>query len=176
MIKQRDGYHQKWDTDKNETMDRFYQDYPQFEKYGYPPAEGFSWLWYYAMQHLGDAESREESEAMRHKMLQRQQMSKQMAQFFPSMHTLLAFNELAETSLSHHMDFLEALNDFHENTRLYFYPKVFSESASDEVDWEQFKPEFYTLEGPSIALLKPITPLLLGMVLFLVLSVFSFRR
>ena len=176
MIKQRDGYHQKWDTDKNETMDRFYQDYPQFEKYGYPPAEGFSWLWYYAMQHLGDAESRDESEAMRHKMLQRQQMSKQLAQFFPSMHTLLAFNELAETSLSHHMDFLQALNDFHENTRLYFYPKVFSESASDDVAWEQFKPEFYKLEGPSIALLTPITPLLLGMVLFLVLSVFGFRR
>ena len=176
MIKQRDGYHQKWDTNKKETMEHFYQIYPQFEKYGYPPEEGFSWLWYYAMQHLGDAESRDESEAMRNKMLQRQKMSQQIAQFFPSMHTLLAFNELAETSLSHHMNFLQAINDFHENTRLYFYPKVFSESASDEVDWEQFKPEYYKLEGQSIGLLKHIGPLFLGVVFFLVLSVLGYQR
>ena len=176
MIKQRDGYHQKWDTNKRETMEQFYESYPQFEKYGYPPEEGFSWLWYYAMQHLGDAESREESEAMRNKMIQRQTMSRQIAQFFPSMHTLLAFNELAETSLSHHMNFLQALNDFHEDTRLYFYPKVFSESASDEVDWAQFQPEFYASEDSSVKLLSHVAPLLLGVVIFLMLAGLGYRK
>ena len=138
--------------------------------------KGFSWLWYYAMQHLGDAESRDESEAMHNKMLQRQKMSRQIAQFFPPMHTLLAFNDLAETSLSHHMDFLQAINTFHENTRLYFYPKIFTESASAEVDWEQFKPEYYNLENQSIELLKNIGPLFLGVVFFLVLSFIGYQR
>ena len=157
-------------------MEAFYRDYPQFEQYGFPPESGFSWLWYYAMQHLGDAESREESEAMYHKMLQRQQMSSQVAQFFPSMHTLLAFNELAETSLSHHMNFLQATNDFHENTRLYFYPKVFSESTSDAIDWNQFKPEFYEPENHSIGWLRLMLPLFLGGVIFLGLAVLGYRR
>ena len=176
MIKQRDGYHQKWDTNKEETMKSFYQSYPQFESYGYPPEEGFSWLWYYAMQHLGDAESRDESESMRNKMMQRQKISRQIAQFFPSMHTLLTFNDLAETSLAHHMDFLQAINDFHEDTRLYFYPRVFSESASDEVAWEQFKPGYHKTEDQSIELLKNIGPLLLGVLLFIFLSVLAYRR
>ena len=176
MIKQRDGYHQKWDTNKKETMESFYKDYPQFAKYGFPPEEGFSWLWYYAMQHLGDAESREDSEAMQHKITQRQKMSKQVAQFLPSMHTLLTFNELAETSLSHHMNFLQATNDFHENTRLYFYPRIFSESSSEEVDWAQFKPEFYEPEDSPISLFKSIGPLCLGMLIFLGLAGLGYQR
>ena len=65
MIKQRDGYHQKWDTNKRETLVKFYARYPQFESYGFPPEEGFNWMWYYAMQHLGDEESSEESLMMR---------------------------------------------------------------------------------------------------------------
>ena len=29
-IAQRDGYHVKWDTDKKETIEKFYKHYPQF--------------------------------------------------------------------------------------------------------------------------------------------------
>ena len=176
IIKQRDGYHQKWDTDKKATMDKFYERYPQFKAYGYPPEEGFSWLWYYAMQHLGDEESRDESKAMRNKILQRQKMSSQVAQFFPSMHALLAFNDLAKTGLSHHLNFLQYTNDFHENTRLYFYPKIFSQSTSDEVAWEQFKPEFYRPDEQPAGLSKSIFPLLLGIAVFLLLSGIGYQR
>ncbi len=176
MIKQRDGYHQKWDTNKKETMEHFYEVYPQFEKYGNPPENEFSWLWYYAMQHLGDEESRDESEAMQHKIAQRQKMSRQIAQLLPSMHTLLAFNDLAGTSLSNHIHFLQYTNSFHENTRLYFYPKIFSASASEEVDWEQFTPEFYDPEDQSFEWLKSIAPLLLGVVIFLALSVLGYQK
>ncbi len=48
-VKQRKGYHEKWDLDKKSTMDRFYAHYPQFNEYTLPDKE-FSWLWYYAMQ------------------------------------------------------------------------------------------------------------------------------
>jgi len=56
-IAQRDGYHTKWDTDKLATIEKFYKHYPQFKKYGYP-TDGFNWLWYYAMQQMGDDESK----------------------------------------------------------------------------------------------------------------------
>lgn len=32
MVKQRDGYHEKWDLEKSVTMDKFYAHYPQFRK------------------------------------------------------------------------------------------------------------------------------------------------
>lgn len=67
IIKERDSYHEKWDTDKKETLEKFYQHYPQLRKYGFK-TEGFSWLWYYAMQQSGDDDSKEEREQMYNKI------------------------------------------------------------------------------------------------------------
>ncbi|PTB92040.1 ABC transporter permease, partial [Marivirga lumbricoides] len=129
MIKQRDGYHEKWDTDKRATLEKFYSSYPQLEKFGYPTDDGFNWHWYYAMQHLGDEESRVESASMENKMIERASVSSSWAQFIPSMHTQMSFNEIAGTNLQNHMSFLKEISRFHEETRLYFYPKLFSEAS-----------------------------------------------
>ena len=71
-IAQRDGYHAKWDTEKRPTIQKFYDHYPQFEKYGYP-TDGFNWLWYYAMQQMGDDDSKDEQKSMNAKIEQREQ-------------------------------------------------------------------------------------------------------
>lgn len=176
MIKQRDGYHQKWDTNKRDTMEKFYGRYPQFKEYGYPPEEGFSWLWYYAMQHLGDEESREESAAMEAKIMQRAHLSRQWAKFIPSMHTQLAFNDIAGTGLADHLKFLRHTNTFHENTRLYFYPKIFSEATAEEINWDQFKPAYYKDEKRSFDWWRSLMPLCAGVVLFIGLSGVSLRN
>lgn len=142
MIEQRDGYHKKWDSDRNETMKDFYTHYPQFESYGMPGEEEFSWLWYYAMQQMGDDEAQEESKAMRSKLLQREQASRNIAWIIPTMHLQLAFNNLAGTGSSDHLDFLDQTTAFHEQTRLYFYPKIFENAPVLEENWGRFKPEF----------------------------------
>ncbi len=165
VIKQRDGYHQKWDTNKRETMEKFYAGYPQLETYGYPPEEGFSWSWYYAMQHLGDAESAEQSEMMRSRILQREETSRAWARFVPTMHTQLAFNDVAGTSLTDHMDFLEETRSFHERIRMHFYPKIFTDSNVSEVIWEQFEPEYLPVENPT-GLGSTLLPLLIATLIF----------
>lgn len=143
MISQRDGYHEKWDMDKTQTIESFYQHYPQFRKYGYKnPNKGFNWLWYYAMQQMGDDDSRKDSKAFRDKILQREAASMKVARFVPTMYAQLAFNQLAGTSLSNYLAFLDETTRFHERTRLFFYPRVFSDATVAEVDWTQFKPEY----------------------------------
>ncbi len=176
MIQQRDAYHQKWDTNKRETMDKFYKSYPQFEMYGYPSEQGFSWLWYYAMQHLGDAESSDESQAMRDKIIQRQETSSRLGRLFPPMHVLLTLNDLAETSLTHHLDFLQYMNEFHEYTRLYFYSKIFSQATATDVDWSQFKPTFYTSKSESIKWFESLMPLVLLILLFVGLGTLGYSQ
>ncbi len=141
-IKQRDEYHKRWDTDKQETMDKFYKHYPQFSKYDVKK-EGFSWLWYYAMQQMGDDESRLEREALYAKIKSRENLSRKWAQFFPPLQIQLSMNEIAQVSLSHHLKFLEATTQFHEGVRLDFYPKIFENQKATSVTWEQFKPSFY---------------------------------
>lgn len=142
MIKQRDGYHKRWDTDRNETVKSFYAHYPQFAKYGMPPEEGSNWLWYYAMQQMGDDESLEESTAMRTKLIQREKASQTIAYAIPTMHMQLAFNRLAGTGSSDHLAFLDKTDVFHERMRLYFYPKIFENAAVFDENWEEFQPEF----------------------------------
>lgn len=156
MVKQRNSYHEKWDIDKKITMDKFYAHYPQFEKYGLPE-ESFNWLWYYAMQQMGDDESITESKAMRAKILQREAASRSIAVAVPTMHTQLVFNYIAKTSLSDHMNLLDKTSAFHERMRLHFYPKIFENASVKSEDWSGFKPE-YISENNNLNWLTTVLP------------------
>lgn len=141
-IKQRDGYHKKWDTDKAETVRRFNDCYPQYEKYQVSDS-GFTWHWYYAMQHMGDIESAKEQQAMLAKVRQREALSNKIADFLPPVKMQLAMGELARTDLSSYLNFLDETSAFHERRRLEFYEHIFVDAPSNVVDWSKYKPEFY---------------------------------
>lgn len=173
MVKQRDGYHEKWDMEKELTMNKFLAHYPQYKKYALPE-ENFSWLWYYAMQQMGDDESREQSEAMRKKIIQREAASSSIALFMPAMHTQLLFHDLARSSLNNHLKFLDQTHAFHEKMRLHFYPKIFENEPVNNVDWEQFKPEYFS-EQSDVDWPKAIFPLLGFIVAFSILSMINFK-
>lgn len=143
LIKQRDGYHKQWDMDRKGTMERFYSHYPQFRHYGVPQGE-FSYAWYYAMQQMGDDESREESRAMHEKIMMREKISRKLAMVNPAMHTQMVFNDLAGTGLQDHLDFLEQTAAFHEKMRLYFYPRIFGNAPVAGEEWDSFQPEYGT--------------------------------
>lgn len=175
MIKQRDGYHEKWDTNKKEAMVKFYEEYPQFASYGFPPEEGFHWGWYFAIQHLGDQESRKDSQEMQDKIFQREEISRSWAKFIPSMHTQLALNGFAKTGLVDHMKFVSHTNKFHEDIRLYFYPLIFTNAAPADVNWAQFEPSYFSPAKP-IKWLSSLGPLLMSILVFSVLIIVQIRK
>ena len=159
-IAQRDGYHVKWDTDKRKTIEKFYQHYPQFQSYGYP-TEGFNWLWYYAMQQMGDDDSNAQQLALAKKIRLRENISASISSWIPNLHLQLTLNQLAGTSMQQHMDYLKATEAFHERLRLFFYPKVFEQLYADTINWAQFKPVFHKAEVPASSLQRCL-PLLLS--------------
>lgn len=165
-IKQRDEYHTRWDTDKQETMNMFYDHYPQFSKYELQE-EGFSWLWYYAMQQLGDDNSIEERNKLYNNIKSRETLSKTLAQYIPPMQVQLSMNDIAKTSLSHHIDFLTASTDFHEDLRLQFYSKIFDNKTASSVEWDTMKPKYFQVHSKTsiiyqILSLIILTSLLVG--------------
>ena len=174
MVKQREGYHEKWDMDKKTTMDKFYTHYPQFKKYGVPQ-ETFTWTWYYAMQQMGDDESLKERMAMRAKIKQRENASRWLATAIPTMHTQLLFNDIARTSLSSHLQLLDQTTEFHERLRLYFYPKIFENAPVKSEDWKKFKPE-YTRAENNINIMFALLPLFLLTFGLASWGVFNFRK
>lgn len=142
MIKQRDSYHTKWDSNKRPTLSRFYQIYPKFESYGYPPEQGFNWLWYYAMQHMGDDESKLESQRIEKQIQAREIQSKQLAYFLPTVHTQLGLNTIAQTDMSSYLWFQQKSEAYHEELRMQFYPLIFDNRSVKKMDWTRYNRSF----------------------------------
>lgn len=166
-IRQRDEYHKRWDTNKKETMDAFYALYPQLAHYSDVSETGFSWRWYYAMQHMGDAQAQGERAAMMQKIHDREALSRRLAMWLPPVRMQLSMNALAHTDLDSHIDFLDATALFHEALRLEMYPKIFEDLPATEIDWTRYRPQWHTPKSR-----EPLAPMLLGTVVLTLLLTF----
>jgi ABC-2 type transport system permease protein len=159
VVDSRDGYHTQWDKPKLATLQKFYEHYPQFSNFKLPEGD-FNYLWYYAMQQMGDDESASASNQLQQKLRQREAFSGTLGTLFPSIHTSLTMNDLSKSGLKNQLNFQEELVKFHEKKRLYFYPKIFSESPVLSENWKAFPLEYYT-EKLEIDWAKILLPLLI---------------
>lgn len=161
VLESRDGYHNKWDEPKEPTIQKFKAHYPQFSKYEHPEGKDFGWFWYYAMQQMGDDEAAESNLAMKDKLQKRDQISRTIAYFFPSLHTQFSLNSLSQSDMSNYLNFLDQLEAFHEEKRLYFYPKIFEDKPIEEENWAQFTVE-YAEDDRGIEWFRMLLKLVLG--------------
>jgi ABC-2 type transport system permease protein len=134
-VKQREGYHQKWDKAKSETMQKFYAKYPQFKDIPIPE-DKFSWGWYYAAQLMGDLESGDTTANYMRKLKLRDEWTQKVALILPTVNAQLSFNRLSNNDLQSHLDYLESVRQHHTNVREYFYPFIFRNAKVEEVDWQ----------------------------------------
>lgn len=174
-LKQRDGYHQKWDIDKAITMRGFYKHYPQFEKFGVPEGKAFSWLWYYAMQQMGDDDASAASAELYNKLWKRNAVTKTLAAFVPGLHTQQAMNDLSRSGLQNQLLFLDSTARFHEKMRLYFYPKIFSSQPVNDENWSVFKVNYF-VETTKTAWSWLLLPILVFIAVIYPATVFNFKR
>jgi ABC-2 type transport system permease protein len=141
MLKQRDGYHKKWDIPKDSTMQLFFKEYPQYSSYQWKE-KGFDWLWYYAMQHMGDADARADKDVFMLKLRQREEVSKQFSYWLPTLYTQQLNTQLAKTNLQNHLQFLDSSAAYHEKLRLAFYPRIFTAASVLKEDWTKQVSQF----------------------------------
>ncbi|MEO8253876.1 MAG: DUF3526 domain-containing protein [Flavobacterium sp.] len=173
-LKQRNAFHEKWDMDKKVTVDKFYAHYPQFKNYPLPN-EDFSWLWYYAMQQMGDDESAIQSKELETKLELRNQSSQFIGLFIPTLHTQIQLNEIVKSDLGNQLLFIKKTKDFHEKMRLYFYPKIFNNEAVEQQNWSKFKVEtFEAISKPNFV--KAFLPLLLFNLILIILGCLNFKK
>ena len=173
-IDSRDGYHTKWDLPKEPTIKKFKEIYPAYEEYSHPEDASFSWLWYYAMQHLGDEESQEARQAMKEKLRKRNELTKRIGYFVPSIHTQLSMNAACRTDMANYLKYMEALESFHEKLRLSFYPEVFEATPIKDQTWSDYRLTYFT-DRRDISLFL-FLPLFLISFILLALSQLSLRR
>ena len=148
VLESRDGYHNKWDEPKEPTVTKFHQHYPQFKAYKHPEGKDYSWLWYYAMQQMGDDDAAAVSKEFQEKLLQRNQFAANIGLFVPSIHTQLNLNSIGKSDLGNHLSFLKSLEHFHEKKRLYYYPKIFKDVSVQEENWKNITLAYFDEKIP----------------------------
>lgn len=175
VLESRDGYHNKWDEPKEPTVAKFHQHYPQFIQYKHPEGKDYSWLWYYAMQQMGDDEAASDSRAFKEKLQKRNTFSQIAGLFFPTIHTQLSLNALSLSDMDNHLHFIEKLEEFHEQKRLHFYPKIFTDADVSSEDWGGFSLVYFK-EKASIDWIKIFFPVLIISALCVFLAKVNFRK
>ena len=73
------------------------------------------------------------------------------------------------------MAYLDETRAFHENLRLFFYPKIFEEQAADTINWNQFTPELHQ-NNEELKTTKVLLPLLLAIGFIIFISIPLTRR
>ncbi|WP_326982672.1 DUF3526 domain-containing protein [Chryseobacterium sp. MYb264] len=175
VMQQREGYHNKWDEAKQPTMQKFYKAYPQFSSVKVEENDTFTWTWYYAMQHMGDLEASLSSEQYAEKMKKRNRAAEILGYLLPNIHTQLIESQLAVTDMDNQLAYSSALQKFHEEKRLSFYPLIFSSKNADAVNWNlQNVKHFKGREN--ISLLNTFLPYAILIMILIILSQNKFRK
>lgn len=175
FMRQRDGYHNKWDEPRAPTMEKFYKIYPQYRKYTVTETEDFSWTWYYAMQQLGDTEAKPAAEKYAAQMQKQQQIVEILGFFLPNIHTLTSTGILAKSDITNQLAFGKALEKFHEDKRLSVYSLIFEKKPSSAVNWDAYKVEYFS-QKDDFSSAKILIPHLLFIILLLVLSQINYKK
>jgi ABC-2 type transport system permease protein len=165
FLKQRDGYHTQWDKIKDSAIQKFLNHYPAYKNYEWTKPS-FNYLWFYAIQQLGDDEARKDSKAMQRKLRQRGMVSARAGLLSPVMHTQLQFTHIANTGLPQHLQYLDSTAVFHERLRRYFYPKIFGDSAVANENWGKHVPAYFNINTTIKWLPLSLPFLLMALILY----------
>ena len=175
VLESRDGYHTQWDKPKEPVIQKFHQRYPQFSQFNHPEGADYSVLWYYAMQQMGDDESRQQADALKDKLNKRDEIASTVGLFVPTIHTQLALNSLSQSDMRNYLNFNDKLADFHEQKKLYFFPKMFSNVPVSQENWKLFPLEYFQ-DKVKVQWLNGLLPLLLISVFCLLWAQRNFIR
>ncbi|MBI9055748.1 MAG: DUF3526 domain-containing protein [Bacteroidales bacterium] len=175
VLDNREGVHNKWDKDRETTINQFKELYPQFNRYKHPKNAPFSWLWFYASQEIGDVEAQTSAIKLMEKLQQRDTFSHYVGMLFPTIHTQLSLNSISLSDSKNFLNYIVELEQFHKQKRLYFYPKIFTNSSALEEDWHSF-PVATFQDKVDINWLRIIIPFLLIIGLCLIFSETNFSK
>jgi ABC-2 type transport system permease protein len=133
-LAQRENVHAGWDRPKDETMQAFFREHPEWRNTP-PVTGGFHWKWYYAFQHLGDVSVRDQVAAYRAGLMARSRWTGRLGLLLPSVGVQTAAHRLARTDLAAQLAYQDRIRAFHDRLRTFYYPYVFNETPFRAADF-----------------------------------------
>ena len=131
LMLQRETVNDAWDLPRSLTMDEFFDRHPDWV--GYERVSGsFEWQWYYAFQQVGDQRVEGLSNAYRHGVMRRAQLSRWFSLLAPPALIENLLQALADTDLGSAMEYQESVRAYHATLRSFYYPKFFLHEPFDK--------------------------------------------
>ena len=125
MRENREAVHDAWDLDRETTLQRFYNLYPEFET-SPPMQRPFEWKWYFAFQHLGDQQVEPMSRSYRAGTEKRDARAGLVSLALPPIAIQRIMHRLAQTDLAAQSAYQERIRAYHTKLRNYYYPYLFA--------------------------------------------------
>jgi ABC-2 type transport system permease protein len=140
MRENREAVHDAWDLPRDATLQRFYKLYPELAN-APPMKRPFEWKWYFAFQHLGDEQVKDQSRAYREGIARRDARAGYVAWTLPPIAIQRALHRLARTDVAAQSAFEGRIRAYHTRLRTYYYPFLFSDKPFTAADFDGV-PEF----------------------------------
>lgn len=135
-LAQRENVHAGWDRPKDETMQAFFREHPEWRATA-PIEGGFHWKWYYAFQHMGDVSVRGQVAAYRDSLLARSHWTDRLGIVLPAVGVQSSIHAIARTDLGAQIAFQDRIRAFHDRLRQFYYPYVFNETPFRQNDFAE---------------------------------------
>ena len=126
MLAQRQTVHGAWDLPREQTMERFFRNHPEWRDTAPLPA-GFHWKWYYAFQQLGDESVAPQFAAYRVGLQARQAWTGRLGWLLPGVGVQAALHRQAGTDLLAQLAYQDDIAAFHARLRAFLYPYLFED-------------------------------------------------
>lgn len=134
MLAQRQTVHGAWDLPREQTMERFFRNHPEWRDTAPLPA-GFHWKWYYAFQQLGDESVAPQFAAYRAGLQARQAWTGRLGWLLPGVGVQAALHRQAGTDLLAQLAYQDDIAAFHARLRAFLYPYLFEDRAFGAQDF-----------------------------------------
>jgi ABC-2 type transport system permease protein len=134
-LSQREVMNAGWDRPKRLTMDPFLARHPEYRA-SQPPAEAFSWPWYYAMHEAADLHVAANVAAYDKALAAREQRTSALAMVLPPLALSRALTHFAGTDLNAHLAYKASVAQYHEALKRIMYPLLFGGASTADLQVE----------------------------------------
>jgi len=149
MLAQRQAVHGAWDLPREEIMELFFRNHPEWRDTGPLPA-GFHWKWYFVFQQLGDESVAHQVASYRDGLEARQRWTERIGWLLPGVGVQSVMHRQAGTDLLAQLAYQHDVAAFHARLRSFFYPYFFRDMAFTSRDFAglpRFEPSARSSDG-----------------------------
>jgi ABC-2 type transport system permease protein len=136
VLAQREAVNRAWDVPRQDTMDRFYANHPEWAASA-PLGPEFHYKWYFAFHQNGDESVAPQVQAYRDGLEERDATGRGLGWVLPPVGVQALLTRLVETDLAAQLAYQDRIRAFHARLRNFYYGYLFTDRPFGRADFDR---------------------------------------